>query len=1528
MVYKHLFFEKARVTNFHSYAEGVAGLMFSERGNQGEMPTSQPVIRVVGGSDAVSENAVDGPCAKAWVEVNGRSKRKANNKKAQRHEPEVKCDVASVHLDPVGNGAGSLAGLARHKGPSPVGEVTPVKADADSQERRRKERNRKRKERRKKKAAQEKVEPVKAPPKSSKKKKAKADDERRKAPEDEGPPRHHQLVLDEKSQFEVPLDNPGEFHAVMTEALGTAESLGYVWAINPMTHAMPLMRVWTKDGWIVGKFTVSVPNTKHRYDIQVHQKCSFSDISSAVLSTVDDVLHLVPGDCVVESCPLSDLECSAQSVRRSIIEDLRQVWFEQTGFNYKGFLNRCVAKWKIGRHEYEGLRSDFENDLRSSWFQELTARWNAEIEDEYVGLIETQFKSVMLKRGFRADEINRELRKKICRKRTAHYLQWSVALAIPVVGWIYAAMYLPTDRDFRREVIRELVTPQSSAPLVPCAKLAIRKSVAARDRIPEHKELEAKYEPIENEDLDELVEIYGATINGAPMVYPTSHAQNVHAACSMRMLHERQVQPEYMEQFVRNSRRRLDSFVQKYGEWFTPFKPSRDETYQHLVVTYGGKKAARMIELYDDVIEVKDLVSKLFCKPEVYLGKDASSMKPRMIWMRHQILVVKFGLWMKNVTAALSKAFTGKIYYSCKATPHDIGEWYAWALENFGFRFESDVSSWDGSLAKDMIELERYFLEKIGYPEEFKLVLEHWTEMRAVFYGHEAFLKLNLDYGRRSGDLWTSSFNSLLNVLIVMEILELDWDSEFGIMVLGDDNLVALPTRVDTALIEKRYKNLGMKVAVVEDTDLGTASYCSGLMYPVGGQRVWGNLAFRSLCKLGINHNNHSAKYHKGFLYGIAKSGLGSAGHVPILGAVYRAIIADAEDRKVKARFEKGGNPHKFRSSFSQYPCADTYEFFSLLYGVPIVVILELEEWIEANLTLDHFPCVFTHPTFYQGLLTELGQEPGDSAPADLVFGLDPASYEYVVDIAPRIEELTKLAGARTVAEAVEKAALFGREEDEMLGSDGVHERLHKLFTLTSCSSLELGVAFHREYNRWALKGASVCAKAKHKAAKKKAKGKGQEKAAWRKAVGNVLRAGGGAIGGHFGGPIGAGLGEAVGGALAKISGMGAYEIKTNSLQERADVSFGHGSITLAHREFVGLVYSATDFTTTIYDINPGLYDTVPWASVMSRNYERYEMLGFAAEFVSTAGYLTSTQAQGVLVIATQYDPDASEFVNRREMESYMYTTSGIVTENQLHLVECAPSERPLKEMYLRYGETDRDKRFTDMGRMTVAVEGCPSAGVVLGELWVTYHVKFTCPRLEAHGYSNASWACIENGAYDNNDVLSTIQVTPRGTLPITIGASGSYYDRLVFPPALDHGIFLCVFSWFGSVTASMTLTGTATNASKLSVWCQDAHSLASSETATDNTFIYAVVLQVVDRGAYFTFSSATLPTSGTCCTIMIAQMGDPSPASLYASYAEALERARGVQIVHPTVAHEIRLLNFTEPDELKIDEDGFVLHP
>jgi hypothetical protein len=324
----------------------------------------------------------------------------------------------------------------------------------------------------------------------------------------------------------------------------------------------------------------------------------------------------------------------------------------------------------------------------------------------------------------------------------------------------------------------------------------------------------------------------------------------------------------------------------------------------------------------------------------------------------------------------------------------------------------------------------------------------------------------------------------------------------------------------------------------------------------------------------------------------------------------------------------------------------------------------------------------------------------------------------------------------------------------------------------------------------------------------------------------------------------------------------------------------------------------------------------------LAQNYERYDIRGLAFEFVSTAGYLTSTQAQGVVVMATQYDPDAQPFVNRREMEAYLYTTSGIVTEPQLHAVECDPADRPLKEMYIRYG-TESEERFTDHGVLTVAVEGCPEDDVILGEIWVTYDVILENPRIMPHGYGTAAWARVSNGPADNTEVLGLIQTTPLGTLGVEITATGAGFDTINFPTLLDHGVFLVLVAWAGvALTPAVSVSASLVNCEALDSWRLDS-SDSMKGPGDGSSLSAAYCVQVTDRGASLQFVSVNLPSAISTVDVVVAQMGYPFSLSAPASYLEAVEMT-GIPVRHPRSRGVTPAIDFFGVPQAHQDEEKY----
>lgn len=1101
------------------------------------------------------------------------------------------------------------------------------------------------------------------------------------------------------------------------------------------------------------------------------------------------------------------------------------------------------------------------------------------------------------------------------------------------------------------------------------------------------------------------VQVYGCIIEGAQTVIPMKCDHNLAAAFQIRVMGPREYDEQYVREFCRFFKQWCtDEFgvlvVEEYSfwDWVKPFGKKLRYSLQ------------RIQELYDSggELDLYDLNVSAFVKDEVYVGKSHCAFKPRMIIMRCASFLWMFGGYFYGVSKALAHHFdfNSENFYVNATTATQLGEYHARGL-SYKHVVEFDVSNWDGSLLKEYILLEKWFITNIldRLPEHWDSVKDNWT----ITNGRSRNLKFRYDHGRRSGDLWTSCFNSLLNIAFMRFMV----GKEGIMMVLGDDNLCYLDGDIDQERLFDNYKRLGLKCEI--RVDPAHPEFCSGLFYPLGGGYKWGVKAGKILSKFGVNYRNHSEKFHKRMLKGTAQSMLCIARHIPILGVILERIC---DNDLVGILPDHGINPHKPTDIAVDLPDAATYQWFADRYGFSVDDVLLLEEEL-SNLTIDDFPLVWTHPMIKQLFSVDVAEinyetinEFSNSVeivprPASVFALISNRAWEVADYTAPFLEEFLKtlfpwFAFCFGLVESAFHRSAFHVHFHILCGALGFFRGtwLHLLYNgwcrgriglpemiltvshyMIFCLLESLGwgpvplllrIPFcfsmylcHGRFFSLSILGANIFArhgvtylglcgkqwswllvlfctlvsrargdrvannpasflhiftvmtKTKNKGHKNKATKK--KKAAWRTAVSNVMKAGGSALGEYFGGPIGGTIGHALGTGLSKITGMGAYHIRGNSLANE-QVTFGDGAIQVSHREYIGDILSSQEFSTLIYDINPGLSTTFPWLAVLAENYERYDIRGLAFEFVSTAGYLTTTQAQGVVVMATQYDPDSTDFVNRREMEAYMYTTSGVVTEPQLHLVECDPRDRPLGEMYIRYGATD-EERFTDHGKLTVAVDGCPDDDQILGELWVTYDVMLLLPRLIAHGYATASWAHISNGPYDDNDALGTLQTTPQGVMAITVGLDSGKWRRICFPPLLDHGVYLIVGSWVGSSTSSCTATRNVVNAMKIDGFELHGENHVDNDGMTCTTFITVDIIRVNGRGAEISYVTTTLPSSGTSVDVYIAQIGDPTILSEVTSYEEALE-LRGSWITHPVVHTRAARYNFSRPNFPELEEE------
>lgn len=262
------------------------------------------------------------------------------------------------------------------------------------------------------------------------------------------------------------------------------------------------------------------------------------------------------------------------------------------------------------------------------------------------------------------------------------------------------------------------------------------------------------------------------------------------------------------------------------------------------------------------------------------------------------------------------------------------------------------------------------------------------------------------------------------------------------------------------------------------------------------------------------------------------------------------------------------------------------------------------------------------------------------------------------------------------------------------------------------------------------------------------------------------------------------GVGRAMGNAsswLAKAFGFGDYQIKSNSLlTSNTNVAQfkNHGDITVSHREFIADITATTFFSLQNYLINPGNAALFPWLSTIAKNFEAYEMLGLIFEFKSTSATAvgSTTTGLGTLIMATDYDVLDVPFADKRSMEITDFATSAAPCYSQIHPIECSPRENVMSKLYIHSGNDvsayPDDARFSAMGNFQIATTGVQSTSVV-GELWVSYHVKLLKPQIDSgskmamtsiHAVINTP-----NAVDGGNSILEKMDTTEPGSIGVYV---------------------------------------------------------------------------------------------------------------------------------------------------------------
>ena len=237
-----------------------------------------------------------------------------------------------------------------------------------------------------------------------------------------------------------------------------------------------------------------------------------------------------------------------------------------------------------------------------------------------------------------------------------------------------------------------------------------------------------------------------------------------------------------------------------------------------------------------------------------------------------------------------------------------------------------------------------------------------------------------------------------------------------------------------------------------------------------------------------------------------------------------------------------------------------------------------------------------------------------------------------------------------------------------------------------------------------------------------------------------------GQLGHVIGAPI---LGALENRIVGGISGSGLYTGRGayNSLIEGGRPSMTYGaandetqSIVISHCEYLQDVYGSANaqFSNQGWNLNPGLVENFPWLSQLAANYEEYEFIQLLFSFKSTVDASATNNVNGstgTIIMATNYNPTSPLFTTKETMMQYHGANSGRLVDDHTHGVECDPNKNAgTGQKYVRTAPVvvGQDPKTFDLGTFQLATVNIPSAffNQQIGELWVSYTVKLSKPRL------------------------------------------------------------------------------------------------------------------------------------------------------------------------------------------------------
>jgi len=788
-----------------------------------------------------------------------------------------------------------------------------------------------------------------------------------------------------------------------------------------------------------------------------------------------------------------------------------------------------------------------------------------------------------------------------------------------------------------------------------------------------------------------------------------------------------------------------------------------------------------------------------------YTGMMGTSPKaPRLIQGATPEMTVCCGRWVAPMCGAIKKAINRLNQIKCTAGLENetVANWFVDSDVGNVFGSE-DFGSFDVTQDPLWSEAEAAWLDWYGAPT----IVKDLHRANVQTSGRTTWgWKYTIDGKRKSGDVWTSKFNELINIFSHLFVLTkttgLTLDqvllSNFRLAVCGDDAIVRFDRSVDRLSYPLIFKQLGFKLETNWSNSPVGLEYCSTNLYPIHGGYTFAPCVGKLLAKVGWTMLDNDCVDYRAVTKATMLSMYNNVSCLPPLKSFFDRILKEFSDVPLVHIIDE---PHKMKSS---RPCIASSDTWAALYEIYGWTSNMQEQW-DTQLLEQEIPGYLDSTLF--DLLCDRDVV-GDSyyhgiyAPvqiADKYFSLHGRRFDS--DFLMCVEEnpgpfypvsnLYKEGRLVPVEEQIMEFNLNSaldlggfnvirlyRENEAMnLECDGIQfmiplnqiqTNVYQLPTrrlrMNAALALKtIDVTFSNP-NKRKLAMIDLVGIEPNPGPPKKSKKQSQPKVARvvKKVVKKIEAQSANPIKtvvaaqqknitgqgkykmtnsgrnpytlGGIGAYLGGGIGDLTSALLSKITGMGAYQVQSNTIDNGTVPTFAMVSngIEFSYREYVSDVAGSTAFNSTVYAVNPANATLFSWLSAIAGNFQLYSFKGLVFEFKSTsADALNSTNtALGTVIMGTQYNSYATPFANKRDMENSEFAVSTKPSCSVLHAVECKPGDLVQSKYYVSpsgAAAAGSDIRLVDHCNFTIATVGMQAAAVI-GELWVTYHIRLILP--------------------------------------------------------------------------------------------------------------------------------------------------------------------------------------------------------